>query len=127
MAGRTKPSDAPNPGIAASSWDPGSILAMNQHALACWARAISALSEEMGHFVQARLQEDMGTWTRLTTCKDPSQAFECQRKYAEKAATDYLDEANKLSRLTMSIASDSFSAFQGNVATAASSKEFAAA
>ena len=112
MAERTRASDTSIPKMAASSWDPSSILAMNQKALECWARAISALTEEMGHFVQARLQEDMGTWTKLTSCKDPNQALECQRQYAEKAATDYFDEANKLSRLTIGLANDSFSAFQ---------------
>jgi len=118
MAEKAKPTDMSITKMAASSWDPSSILAMNQKALECWTRAISALTEEMGHFVQARLQEDMGTWTKLTSCKDPTQAIECQRQYAEKAATDYFDEANKLSRLTMSLANDSFSAFQAKAGTA---------
>ena len=127
MPEKKGPSESSKPRMQATGWDPSSVLAMNQQALECWARAISALTEEMGQFVQARLQEDMGTWAKLTACKDPSQAFECQRQYAEKAAADYLDEANKLSRLTMSIASDRFAAFQSNVGAAAPSKEFAAA
>ena len=77
-----------------------------------WARAIAALTEEMGQFVQSRFQEDMGIWGKLTSCKDVSQAFECQRQFIEKATADYIDEANKLSQLTMTIASDGFSTLQ---------------
>ena len=99
--------------VTANNWDAGQLLAANQHALEAWARAVSALTDEVSQFVQARLREDMSTWTKLAACKDPSQAFECNSQYFQKATTDYFGEAGKLSRLTMNVASDSFSAFRG--------------
>lgn len=96
-----------------TGWDPAALIDASQLAFKCWAHAVSALSEEMGQFVQSRLQEDLSIWTKLTTCKDPGQAFECQRMFVQKATTDYLDEFNKLSRLTMNIASEAFSTLQG--------------
>lgn len=108
-------------------WDPRLLFRINQHAIECWARGGSALREEMTQFVHARMQEDMGTWARLTICRDPIEAFECQRHYAEKAATDYFDEAGKLSRLAMSIATESVSALQGEERAATSSQEARAA
>lgn len=93
-------------------WDPASMADANQQALKSWARAMAALTEEMGQFMQSRFQEDMSIWSKLASCKDVSQAFECQRQFVQKATTDYIDEANKLTQLTMNIASDGFSASQ---------------
>lgn len=111
MAERNKSSATPNMALA-TGWDPSSLFDANQQALKAWARAISTLTEEMGQFMQARLQEDLGIWGKLTTCKDVTQVFECQRQFVEKATADYVDEANKLSRLTMSMASEGLSASQ---------------
>lgn len=94
--------------IAMNGWDAASLLAMNQRALESWTRGISALSGEVGQFAQARLQEDMAMWGKYAACKDMNQAFEYQRQYAQKAVSDYLDEAKKLMRLATSILGESF-------------------
>ena len=111
MADRNK-SSAPSGTFPAAGWNPSFLIDANQQALKCWARAISTLTEELGQFAQARLQEDLGIWSKLTTCKDVSQVFECQRQFVQKATSDYIDEANKLSRLTMNIANEGLPAFQ---------------
>ena len=110
MAERKRPSEAKF-GMPIG-WDPTSLVSANQKALECWSRAVSALTEEVGQFMQARLQEDMGIWGKLTSCKDASQVFECQRQFVQKAATDYLDQANKLSRITMDLAGNGLAPFQ---------------
>jgi Phasin protein len=106
---------------------PDLLFNINQHAFQCWARGISALTEQMGQFVQARLREDIGTWSKLTACRDAGQLLECQRQYMEQSATDYLDEVGKLSDLTLEIASDAFSALHANAGGTARSSEMASA
>ena len=105
-------------------WDPSLIFASNQRAFDCWMRGFTALTAEMTQFIQARLQADMGTWTTLASCKDMTQAFECQRQYAGKMASDYMEEANKLSRLTMGLANEGLAELQRQ-ASGAATKEAA--
>lgn len=95
------------------AWDPVLLVDSNRQAFECWSRAVTALTQEIGQFVQARLQEDLNIWTKLTACKNVNDAFECQRQFLQKATTDYVDEANKLSRLTMTMASDGLAAMRG--------------
>lgn len=111
MTERNRSSDTAMTALT-TGWDPAFLIDANQQALKCWTRAITALTEEMGQFAQSRFQEDMSIWGKLTSCKDVSQAFECQRQFIQKATTDYIDEASKLSQLTMNIASDGFSTLQ---------------
>ncbi len=85
---------------------------IDQQPFQSWARGMSALTEEMGQFMQARLREDIGAWSKLTACRDPSQLLETQRQYVEKSAADYLDEAGKLTRLALDMTNDSFSALR---------------
>lgn len=95
-----------------NGWDPNFIAGLNQQIFGTWTRAISAVAAEMNQFLQARFQEDCGAWTRLTACKDMAEAFECQSRFWQKAAADYLDEANKLTRLAMSTALENSSPFR---------------
>jgi len=107
----------------ANGWDPRILFGANQRAFDSWIRGMSAFTEEMGNFMHTRLQEDIGVWTKLTSCKDAGQAFECQRQYVEKAAADYFDEAGKLSRLTMNLATEGFSALQSEASAPAKRAE----
>ena len=111
MSERNKSSDTTS-ATRTAGWDPASLVDANQQALQSWARAIMALTEEMGQFAQSRFQEDMSIWGKLASCKDVGQAFECQRQFIQKATTDYIDEASKLSQLTVSMATDGFSTLQ---------------
>lgn len=92
---------------ASNGWNAASLLGMNQRVFESWTRGMSALGEELGEFVQARLQQDMGMWSKFASCRDMTQAFEFQRQYAQKAVSDYLDEAGKLTRLTVNVAGES--------------------
>jgi len=78
----------------------------------CWAQGLSVLTEEVAHFTQARLKEDMEAWANLTHCRNAGEAFECQSRYAQKTAGDYFDEIGKMSRLAMDVASGTFAALQ---------------
>lgn len=98
------------PAIApAGAWQPGALVEINQQIYECWRRGVSMLTAEIGQFVHARLDEDVSSWNRFTTCTDVGQALDCQRRYAEKVLKDYVDEFGKLSRLAAGLASDSWS------------------
>lgn len=89
-----------------------SLFALNERAFTSWVRGVSAFAEEVGRFTQTRLHEDAEVWQVLATCRTPMDALECQRRYAEKAAGDYMDEANKLTRLAVDAANEGLSSLQ---------------
>ena len=111
----------------AYGWDARAVSGLSQHALEHWAHGVSALTDEVTHFVQARMQEDMSAWAKLANCRNPNEIFACQRHFTEKAASDYFDEAGKLSHLVVRIASEGFSSLRAEGATGSASKEARAA
>ena len=80
------------------------LLEANQLAFARWLNGVNALSQEIAQFTQNRLQEDMAAWSTLASCISPETAFECQRRFAEKAIAGYADEVTKLSQMMVSLA-----------------------
>jgi hypothetical protein len=84
----------------------GVLLEANQLAFARWLNGVNALSQEIAQFTQSRLQEDMAAWSALASCNSPESAFECQRRFAEKATAGYVAEVAKLSQMMMSLASE---------------------
>jgi hypothetical protein len=73
------------------------------HAIESWAhfnsgmiKGANELSHEIMTFIQGRFQADVDAWKALTSCRNPSEMFECQRDFAERATTQYLEEAKKL-------------------------------
>ena len=99
----------------ASSATPGNVLLSPrdvQAAFDCWARGISAFTEEVANFVQTRLREDMSALADLAKCKNAGEAFEFQSRFAQKTASEYFDEFNKVSRLAMTMASEVFATRQ---------------
>ena len=84
----------------------GLLLEANQLAFARWLNGVNVLSHEIAQFTQMRLQEDMAAWSMLASCSSPEDAFECQRRLAEKATAGYVAEVAKLSQMMMSLASE---------------------
>ena len=84
----------------------GFLLEANQLAFARWLNGVNVLSHEIAQFTQMRLQEDMAAWSMLASCSSPEDAFECQRRLAEKATAGYVAEVAKLSQMMMSLASE---------------------
>lgn len=70
------------------------------------------ISQEIAQFTQNRLQEDMAVWATLAACRDPGEAMDCQRRFAEKAAGQYGDEINKLSHMMMALSGDTLTSFE---------------
>ncbi len=95
----------------------GFLFEANQRAFARWFQGMSTLSQEITQFTQSRLQEDMATWTTLASCKSPEDAFECQRRFAEKATSQYSEEITKLSRLMAGLAADGLVSLQRSADT----------
>jgi len=85
-------------------WDLRGPFDRFQGSFECWAQGLSAFTGEIAHFAQARLREDMGAWAKLAACKSAGEAFECQTRIVQKAADDYFDEINKISRLAAQVA-----------------------
>ena len=105
--------DRPTP---PNGWAPnfGSLLEANQRAFAHWFQGMSALSQEIVLFTQGRLQEDLAAWSTLASCNSPGDAFECQRRFAQKATTGYVAEVAKLSQMMMSLAREGMESHQHN-------------
>lgn len=64
------------------------------------------LSEEIMNFSHNRFQADLETWEAIASCRSPADLFECQRQYAQKASSDYLEEASKLTTGMVALLSD---------------------
>jgi hypothetical protein len=103
--------------------DPLFLLGMGQRAFESWSRGAGAFTSEIVNFAQSRLQEDMSAWSRLMECKQPADALECQRQFAQKMASDYAEEAGKLTRLMTQVATDSFSAYMKETAPLTTPKQ----
>jgi hypothetical protein len=108
MTNHAKPAQPANGTLPTSGWSPNYALLLeaNQRAFARWLNGMNALSQEIAQFTQSRLQEDMAAWSTLASCSSPEAAFECQRRFAEKATAGYVAEVTKLSQMMMSLASD---------------------
>jgi hypothetical protein len=53
-----------------------------------------------------------GSLVDITRCNSPEDAFECQRRFAEKATAGYAAEVTKLSHMMMSLASEGLESHQ---------------
>ncbi|MDE2230282.1 MAG: phasin family protein [Alphaproteobacteria bacterium] len=82
------------------------MYAMNRRAFECWARGMSRLSHDMAQFMQSRLLEDSVMWEKLASCRDVTDAVDCESRFAAKASADYSEAAQKFSRLVFEIASN---------------------
>jgi hypothetical protein len=75
-----------------------------RQAFASWLQGSSQLAAELGNFARSRMQSDSETAMKLIDCRDMVGIFQCQCQAAEKAVQDYLDEAGRLTELTMELA-----------------------
>ena len=89
--------------------DPHFLFEVGQHAFEYWAHQMSELTDEMSHFAEARLREDIRTWSDHR--KHLGEPLEYQRRFAQ-AITEYLDQASRLCRIVMRIAGQAFPASQ---------------
>lgn len=89
------------------AWNTGfePMYAMNHRAFECWARGMAKLSHDMAQFMQARLLEESVMWEKLATCRDLTDAVECESRFVAKAGADYNEAMQKFSRLMFEIAS----------------------
>src|SRR4030095_16941960 len=117
MANRAKKTLPTNGTIPTNGWAPsyGFLLEANGRAFAFWFNGMNALSQEIAQFTQDRLQEDMAAWSALTSCNRLEDAFECQRRFAEKATEGYAAEVTKLSQMMMSLANEGWESHQRGV------------
>lgn len=81
----------------------GSLFEPNQQVFAGWFRGIGAVSGELTRFLQDRWSEDMAAWSALAHCRTSEEVFECQRRFVEKAMTQYSEEIAKLSQLMLTL------------------------
>lgn len=91
-----------------SAWNAGlePMVAMNRRSFECWARGMAKLSHDMAQFVQSRLLEDSVMWEKLASCRDVTDAVDCESRFLAKASADYSEAAQKFSRLLLEVAND---------------------
>jgi hypothetical protein len=102
-------SKAPSPAPDESA--PGYGFLFEAPVFTSWFRGVGILSGEMTRFIQDRLSEDMTAWSVLASCRTPEEAFECQRRFAEKATAQYAEEITKLSQLMLDLATEGLQSF----------------
>jgi hypothetical protein len=102
-----------------AAWAAGyaQFLENGQVALDQWAKTSEAMAKgaldlscEMARFSLDRLKEDLAVCETLRGCQSPSEAFDCNRRFAERATTQYLEYAGKLSGLLAQAARVAFPA-----------------
>ncbi len=73
-------------------------------------KGMATVSEAMFSFVQTRMREDLESYqTLIHCCGSPGEVYDCQRRFAEKATSQYLEMANKLTSLASGIAGSAWS------------------
>ncbi len=119
-----EPKESPGPFMGwpgARGWVEGwaPVLEANRVGLDRWTKvsgtmveAMFAISREMSEFAQARLRDEAKNCEALGRCRSPAEALDCQRRHAESATTEYLEEANKLTALMTRIANHGFTTLQ---------------
>jgi hypothetical protein len=70
------------------------------------------LYEELMAFWQSRFQADIDAWKAFASCRNPGEFFEYQRQFAQKAATQYCDEASKLTSRVIDVMGGAASPFR---------------
>ncbi len=103
--GKVKPTSEGNSAVSGFGfWANGS-----KEALERWAqlntdimKGAADLSQEILALSQDRFQANVDGWKALTECRNPADFFECQKKYAEKATAQCIDETNKITSRIMS-------------------------
>ena len=66
-------------------------------------KSAAELGQELMAFSQSRLQAHSELWKSFAACRAPSDLVECQRQFAEKAATQYLNEASSVTSRLLAI------------------------
>lgn len=69
---------------------------------ACF-EAWSSWQQELSHFADLRLAENRRTWDALMSSRDLAGLLKVHQSWALQAATDYTQEATRLSRLFTSL------------------------
>ncbi|MEA2782351.1 MAG: hypothetical protein QOK29_3895 [Rhodospirillaceae bacterium] len=122
MTSRAKAAVRPFAGSPGADEEAGGLapfLEANRLALGHWTKVSDAMvkgifvvSQEMTQFAQTRLNEDVKNYEALSRCHSPSEALDCQHRFAETATAQYLEEANKLTGLMTSIANAGYAFLQ---------------
>lgn len=80
---------------------PAGLTWMMQASDGCQAclEACIGWQQELAHFADLRLTENRRTWDALMSSRDLSALLKVQQSWAVQAATDYTQEATRLTRL----------------------------
>jgi len=68
-----------------------------------WAAVGAAWQNELSRFVERRLKDNVSTCLTLLSARDPASVWQAQEAWGVRAAEDYSDEANRLTRLIASV------------------------
>ena len=73
------------------------------HAVENWTKAggeimaeVADLTRDVMKFSNGRVQAGLDVWKALMACRNPTELFECQRRFSEKAVADYAEQTNKV-------------------------------
>jgi hypothetical protein len=95
------------PTAAGMMWniDPQSIEAVT-NTYRAWLSQANKMQEETMRFVQDRFTKELEAAAQLARCTNPMDALALQAQVAQKRATDYFEEGQKLVELSSEIAKE---------------------
>src|SRR5262245_42433568 len=76
-----------------------STMVSASDALQACTEACAGWQQEIAHFVDLRLAENRRTWEALMSARDVAAVVKVQQEWSLQAATDYAQEAVRLTRL----------------------------
>src|SRR6185437_1387221 len=68
-------------------------------------RSSNDFSQDIVTFLQRRFQAETDAWKVLTSCRNPSEMFECQRDFVATSTNQYLEDAKNLTTKIIEIVS----------------------
>ena len=103
---KSEPTTAAEPAAAAAEeaaapWgDNGEAMEAVGKANGALASGMTAIGQEVMTFANRRFGENVARTESLMQCKDPEQVFSLSVDFAQKAASQYLEEANRILELS---------------------------
>jgi hypothetical protein len=80
------------------------------HASASLMKGAAELYQDIMTFSQSRFQAGIEAWQTAAACRTPADLFENQREFAEKAATQYFGQAQKIASRALELMGDASAA-----------------
>src|SRR5512142_2170908 len=77
----------------------GASLDYAEKTYRAWMAGAGRIQNETLGFLNGRLEQGLETARELTNCKSPTEYFEVQARFADRAISDWVQQGQKIARL----------------------------